>query len=300
MGQDGVILIDKPGGITSRKALDRVLRLLHTRRGGHFGSLDPFATGLLCIGVGQGTKLLPFLQDHPKEYLACLGFDRCTDTDDITGQTLSTFPDVHLDMGKVQDWIADHHGWIEQTPPEYCAQKHAGTPLYKLKRANQEVSPRPKRVCIEHMEILGQGPDSLEMRIVCSRGTYIRAIARDLGAFLGYGGYLRALRRTRSEGFSLAEALTLEGLEDRIKAGAFAPIPLAQALHLPQAQVTPAGQADIQEGKPIQLAGIFDRPDCPDGGLVAMVNAQAQLLCVARVRQTGGIFGYIERGFLPF
>jgi tRNA pseudouridine55 synthase len=300
VGQDGVVLIDKPAGITSRRALDRVLRILKNKRGGHFGSLDPFATGLLCIGIGQGTKCLPFLQDHPKEYIARIGFEMSTDTDDITGAVLASYPDARLDLEAVHAWMHAHTGTIAQTPPEYCAQKHAGTPLYRLKRANHAVSPRAKQIHIAHMEILSHGQDDLEMRIVCSRGTYIRAIARDLGLSLGFGGYLRELRRLKSEGFSLEQAITLEELEQQVGFAAFQPIPLTEALHLSVAQVTAAGQADIMDGKPIQVAGLIDRLEVPDGSLVAMVNTGGTLLCVARVRRQGGIFGYIERGFQPF
>ncbi len=300
MGQDGVVLIDKPAGITSRRALDRVLRILKTKRGGHFGSLDPFATGLLCIGIGQGTKCLPFLQDQPKEYIARIGIEMSTDTDDITGTMLASFPHAELNLDTVQEWIRTHTGHILQTPPDYCAQKVGGTPLYRLKRANQEVSPRAKEIHIAHMEILAHNRDSLDMRIVCSRGTYIRAIARDLGAALGFGGYLRELRRLKSEGFILDHALTLEELEARVVAGTFGLIPLQEALHLPTARVTASGQADIMDGKPIQFAGLVDRPEVPDGSYLALVNATNQLLCVAKVQRQGGIFGFVERGFKPF
>jgi len=300
VGQDGVALIDKPAGITSRRALDRVMRILKTNRGGHFGSLDPFATGLLCIGIGQGTKCLPFLQDQPKEYIASIGIEMSTDTDDVTGTALKSFPEAELDLDKVQEWIQTHTGLVMQTPPDYCAQKVGGTPLYRLKRANQTVKPRAKEIHIAHMEVLGHTRDSLEMRIVCSRGTYIRAIARDLGAFLGFGGYLRQLRRLKSEGFSLETALTLEELEARVGAGTFELISLPEALHLPTARVTATGQAEIMEGKPIQFAGLVDRPEAPDGSYLALVNASNQLLCVAKVQRQGGIFGFIERGFQPF
>lgn len=300
MGKDGVVLLDKPAGITSRRALDRVMRLLSIKRGGHFGSLDPFATGLLCIGIGQGTKCLPFLQDQPKEYIARIGIEMSTDTDDITGAVLKSFPQAELKLEEVLEWIQEHTGLIMQTPPDYCAQKVGGTPLYRLKRANQDVTPRAKEIHIAHMEILTLNRDSLDMRIVCSRGTYIRAIARDLGAALGFGGYLRELRRLRSEGFSLEEALTLEELEARIAKGSFEPVPLKEALHLPTARVTAVGQADIMDGRPIQFAGLIDRPEVPDGSYLALVNDFDQLLCIARVQRQGGIFGFIERGFQPF
>ena len=294
MGIDGIVLIDKPKDITSRKAVDRVQRIIHEKRAGHFGSLDPFATGLLCIGVGQGTKLLPFMQSQQKEYIACIGFEMFTDTDDITGAVKERFPNVLLDESKMRQWFDEHQGWINQTPPEYCAQKHLGQPLYKLKRAQQEVNPRPKQVYLEETEILDSGPDWARVRIVCSRGTYIRAIARDLGKYLGIGGYLRELKRLRSEGFNLDQALNFDGLVEK---GAEAVIPLTSALQIPMARVTKAGEAGIQEGQAIQISWVMDDVKAPDGVFVAMLNMNRDLLCIARVQREAGLWGYIERGF---
>ncbi len=297
MGAHGIVLIDKPPHITSRKVVDRVVAILNEKRAGHFGSLDPFATGLLCVGIGQGTKLLPFLQHHTKEYSALVGFDLSTDTDDLTGEVLKRFDGVRVDRARIEEWFDANRGMISQLPPDYCAQKHGGKPLYKLKRAKQEVSPRPKQVSIDEASILDAGPDWVRVRIVCSRGTYIRSIARDLGAALGVGGYLRELRRTKSEGFSLEKALTLEGLAEK-KAQAL--IPLEEAISLPKARVTPVGEAGIADGKAIQFSWVVDDVVAPEGAFVAVLNGSGALLCIARIRRDGGIWGYIERGFKPY
>jgi tRNA pseudouridine55 synthase len=294
VGKDGIVLIDKPTDITSRKAVDRVQRILHEKKAGHFGSLDPFATGLLCIGVGQGTKLLPFMQAHQKEYIALIGFEMSTDTDDITGTVKETFTNVLIDESLLKKWFDEQKGWVNQTPPEYCAQKHKGKPLYKLKRARQEVSPRPKQVYLEETEILETGKDWARVRIVCSRGTYIRAIARDLGAYLGVGGYLRQLKRIRSEGFSIDQALTFDLLAEK---GEEAVIPLADAVQLPKARVTKTGETGIQEGQAIQISWVVDDVIAPDGAYVALLNTNRKLLCIAKVQRQGGLWGYIERGF---
>ncbi len=294
MGKDGIVLLDKPKDITSRKAVDRVQRIIREKRAGHFGSLDPFATGLLCIGLGQGTKLLPFLQDNPKEYIALIGFEKSTDTDDITGTDKELFSNVFIEESRLKQWFEDHKGWISQIPPEYCAQKHQGKPLYKLKRAQQEVTPRPKDVFLKEVDILESGPDWARVRIVCSRGTYIRAIARDLGAHLGFGGYLRELRRLRSEGFGLDRAWTLDTLAEK---GDEAVIPLQDALQMPKARVTKVGETGIQDGKPIQISWVKDDVVAPDGANVALLNMERDLLCIARVQREGGLWGYIERGF---
>ncbi len=296
MGTDGIVLVDKPADITSRKAVDRVMKALGVKKAGHFGSLDPFATGLLCIGVGQGTKLLPFLQDHPKEYVAVVGFDRFTDTDDITGAITAEFPDVRVRREAIEGWFGENRGRIRQVPPAYCAQKHGGRPLYKLRRANQDVSPRPKEVHVFDAEILDSGNDWARVRIVCSRGTYIRSIARDLGLHMGVGGYLRELKRTRSEGFSLQQA---HGLDDLKALGERAVVSLADALTFPRARVNKAGEHGIRDGMPIQISWVVDDVEAPEGTLVALTDNDGRLLCISRVSRGGGIWGYIERGFTP-
>jgi tRNA pseudouridine55 synthase len=291
---DGIVLIDKPKDITSRKTVDRVMAILNVKRAGHFGSLDPFATGLLCIGVGQGTKLLPFMQDHQKEYIALIGFEMSTDTDDITGAVKERFPGVSIDAMGLKEWFEENKGWINQRPPDYCAQKWKGRPLYKLKRAQKDVNPRPKQVYLEEAEILGVGPDWASVRIVCSRGTYIRAIARDLGSSLGSGGYLRELKRTRSEGFSIEQASTLDAV---VIKGEEAVIPLTETLKIPKARVTKTGEAGIRDGQAIQMSWVIDDVIAPDGAYVTLLNDNGNLLCIARVQREGGLWGYIERGF---
>jgi len=300
VGKQGVVLIDKPKDITSRKAVDRVMAILKVKRAGHFGTLDPFATGLLCIGVGQGTKLLPFMNEYPKEYAATIGFDMSTDTDDITGTPIDRFSDVLIDIDSARAWFENNKGWIDQTPPLYCAQKVNGKPLYKLARANKEVNPRPKQVHIEEVDILDCGPDWLSVRVVCSRGTYIRSIARDLGRHLGYGGYLRELRRIRSEGFHIDDAVTIEALADKEQRGEEVVIPLSMSLHIPKVRVTRTGESGILDGNPIQVSWLLDDVDAKEGSYVAMINTDMQLLCVAKAEQRGGIWGYIERGFRPY
>lgn len=297
MGKQGIVLIDKPKGITSRKAVDQVMKTLKVKRAGHFGSLDPFATGLLCMGVGQGTKLLPFMHAHQKEYIATIGFDMTTDTDDVTGNPIERYSDVTIDIDSAARWFHENMGWINQLPPRYCAQKFQGRPLYKLTRANIDVQPREKQVYIEDAEILGFGPDWMEVRIVCSRGTYIRSIARDLGAHLGYGGYLRELRRLRSEGFHVDDAMTLDELKEKADSGKDVIIPLSQALRIQKVRVTSTGQKGILDGNPIQVSWILDQVETAEGNYVAVVNGEDKLLCVARHQPSGGIWGYIERGF---
>ena len=297
MGLSGVVLLDKPKGITSRKAVDIVLKTLGEKKGGHFGSLDPFATGLLCIGIGNGTKLLPFMEDNIKAYIATVGLEMFTDTDDITGQAEKVFEKVNFDRIKFKEWLTVNSGEIIQVPPVYCAQKLNGKPLYRLKRQNKDVSPRAKKVTIHKMEVISIEDSSVEMKIICSRGTYIRSLARNMGEYIGCGGYLRELRRLESEGFSIKDALTIDEVKQEVANGKNILVSLLDAINLPVAKVNAEGKEAIIKGKPVQMSTMLNDVSAEDESFVAMQDEEDNLLCIARVKRSGGIFGYIERGF---
>ena len=297
MGLDGVVLLDKPKGITSRKAVDIVLKILGVKKGGHFGSLDPFATGLLCIGIGSGTKLLPFMEDNIKAYIATVGLEKFTDTDDVTGNAEKIIEKVNFDKIRFKEWLTINSGEIIQVPPVYCAQKLNGKPLYRLKRQNKEVSPRAKKVTIHKIEVLSKEDLTLEMRVVCSRGTYIRSLARNMGEFIGCGGYLRELRRLKSEGFSIEEALTIDEIKQMVSEGKNVLVSLLNAIKLPVAKVNAEGRDAISKGKPVLMSTMINDVSAEDESFVAMLDEDDHLLCVARVKRSGGIFGYIARGF---
>ena len=297
MGLDGVVLLDKPKGITSRKAVDIVLKILGVKKGGHFGSLDPFATGLLCIGIGNGTKLLPFMEDNIKAYIATVGLEKFTDTDDVTGNAEKIIEEVNFDKIRFKEWLTINSGEIIQVPPVYCAQKLNGKPLYRLKRQNKEVSPRAKKVTIHKIEVLSKDDLTVEMRVVCSRGTYIRSLARNMGEFIGCGGYLRELRRLKSEGFSIEEALTIDEIKQMVSEGKNVLVSLLNAIKLPVATVNAEGRDAISKGKPVLMSTMINDVSAEDESFVAMLDEDDNLLCVARVKRSGGIFGYIARGF---
>jgi tRNA pseudouridine55 synthase len=297
MGLNGVVLLDKPKGITSRKAVDIVLKALDEKKGGHFGSLDPFATGLLCIGIGSGTKLLPFMEDNVKAYIATVGLEMFTDTDDITGKAEKIYEKVNFDGIKFKEWLSINSGEIIQVPPVYCAQKLNGKPLYRLKRQNKDVSPRAKKVTIHKIEVISIEDSSVEMKIICSRGTYIRSLARNMGEFIGCGGYLRELRRLKSEGFSIEDALTIDEIKQEVANGKNILVSLLDAIKLPVAKVNAEGKEAIIKGKPVQMSTMINDVSAEDETFVAMLGEDDNLLCVARVKRSGGIFGYIERGF---
>lgn len=232
----GFLNLNKPFGLTSHDCVAQVRRLLRTKRVGHGGTLDPAATGVLPIALGQATRLLQYLS-HQKAYRAKIRFGLTTSTDDLEGEILSQSDASQLTLAQVQPLLAQFQGQIEQIPPAYSAIQVGGKRLYDLARAGQLVEAPLRIVEVEQIEVLAwhEGPTpELEVAIVCGTGTYIRSIARDLGAIAGTGGTLASLIRTASSGFHLPASLTLEDLATQIEAHSFTPIPPQTALtHLP-------------------------------------------------------------------
>ena len=231
---NGVLLIDKPAGMTSHDVVARVRRIIGERRVGHTGTLDPFATGLLVILIGRATRLAQFLSGAEKQYEAVIRFGYATDTGDVTGSRIeSALPDAKtrsaqsLRKDEIQGAMASLQGEIEQVPPMYSAKKIQGKKLYEFARAGQSVERQPVRVTIREFEMLppadellranDDGPVDLRVRVVCSAGTYIRTLAEDLGQQLGIGSHLAELRRTRAGPFQIDAAITLEKLAEVYK-----------------------------------------------------------------------------------
>ena len=211
---DGLIVLDKPAGITSAAAVGRVKRLLP--RGvkvGHAGTLDPFATGILLILVGRGTKSSQKLMDQAKQYDATIKLGASTVTDDLDSPEVLRASAAAVTLERIEIASRAFSGVISQRPPAFSALKLGGQPAYKLARKGQAPELAAREVRIDRFEILSWEHPLLKVRIGCGRGTYIRAIARDLGEMLGTGGYLTELRRTRIGDFDVADAVTLDRLQ---------------------------------------------------------------------------------------
>ena len=208
---DGVLLLDKPAGITSQTAVSRVKSLFGARKAGHTGTLDPMATGLLPIAFGETTKFSHALLDADKAYSATVRLGVTTSTGDLEGAVLTRSP-VDADRARVEAVLAGFRGEILQTPPMYSALKHAGKPLYEYARAGAEVARAPRRVTIHALNIDSCEATELRIDVACSKGTYIRVLAEDIGRALGCGATLAALRRTRVGRFALEQAVSLETL----------------------------------------------------------------------------------------
>ena len=241
---DGFVILDKPAGMSSAAAVSRVKRLLE--RGtkiGHAGTLDPFATGVLLLLIGRGTKASEKLMDQPKRYDATIKFGATTSTDDLESPEIVWPAAVEPSLEKLESAVAQFAGVILQRPPVFSALKISGQPAYKLARGGTPVDLKARAVRIDGMEILSWRWPLLKIRVDCGRGTYIRAIARDLGEKLSTGGYLTELRRTRIGAFDIAGAVTLERLELEGVAPHLRTVSLVDAKHSEQ-----SGQDDQHQG----------------------------------------------------
>ncbi len=205
---NGILIIDKPPGWTSHDVVAKLRGILKQKRIGHGGTLDPMATGVLPVFVGRATRAVEFCEKFDKEYIAGLRLGIETDTQDITGSIVAS-SDVTATRREVENALSHFTGQIMQLPPMYSAIKIGGTPLYKLARRGQEAERKPRPVAIEQLEILEQTGADYLLRVVCSKGTYIRTLCHDIGKFLGCGGTMFSLQRTRVGPFKLEQSVTL-------------------------------------------------------------------------------------------
>ncbi len=219
---DGVLLVDKPQGWTSHDVVEKVRQLSGERRVGHTGTLDPHATGLLLLALGRATKLASFMTSLEKTYEGEIALGARTTTDDAEGEVLSERPVPDFSEADLRALEERFSGSIEQVPPAFSAVKVGGKRSYALARKGAPPELKPRTVQVHELRLWKVAPDRLGIRVTCSAGTYVRALARDIGEALGCGGYLAHLTRTRIGRFHLAQATTIEELEDAAKRGQIA------------------------------------------------------------------------------
>jgi len=284
MTTSGILNVNKPAGMTSHDVVDRVRRILRQRRVGHAGALDPLATGVLLICVGQATRLVEYLMDTTKVYRARLRLGITTETHDAQGKVVAERP-VEVTEDEVRQALATFLGPIEQVPPMYSALKHEGIPLYKLARRGIEVERKPRRVEIHEISLEEWSSPWLTIRLTCSPGTYIRALARDLGEQLGCGAHVASLTRLACGDFTLEEAVGLEELAQAVAEGR-----LSEVMYPPDAAVAswPSLTLDedaawrITHGQ--QVVGTVTG----EGEWARVYSPQGEFLAIAeRDRQTG-------------
>lgn len=250
---DGVLFLDKPVGLSSNHALQRARRLLNAAKGGHTGTLDPLASGLLPLTFGEATKFSQTLLDADKAYDATVLLGVTTTTADAEGEVLETLP-VNVSDAEIEAALVRLRGEIDQVPPMYSALKHHGKALYEYARAGVDIPREPRRVTIHRFECLRRDGDSLMVRVECSKGTYVRTLASDLGAFLGCGAHLTALRRTRVGPFTLDSSISLaafEALDEAEKDASLAPVD-ALLFHLAVLQLDASQTKNFTHGQSAQ------------------------------------------------
>jgi tRNA pseudouridine55 synthase len=211
---EGVLLVDKPSGITSHDVVDRVRRTLKMKRVGHAGTLDPNATGLLILLVGKATKLSQYLMGLDKTYEGTIRFGRATTTQDAEGETTEEHPVPQLGEAGLREAMAEFEGDQYQTPPMFSAKKQDGVPLYKLARKGKTVEREPRFIHVGKFTLDSWNSPDLEFTMTCSKGTYVRTVAHDLGQKLGCGAFLKELRRTDIERFRIEDSVELETFEE--------------------------------------------------------------------------------------
>ena len=291
----GVLVIDKPTGPTSHDVVALVRRALRMRRVGHTGTLDPLARGVLVVCVGEGTKLSPYLTESEKAYECTVRLGQATDTHDAAGKVTAEAP-VNVDEAAVREALERFRGQITQVPPMYSAIKKGGERLYDLARQGKTVEREPRIVHVHRLELTRFEPPELDLSIVCSKGTYVRTLAHDLGEALGTCGHLKSLVRTRVGTFRIEDAVStevLEAIDSREGRDAFLEahlIPMAQAVDfLPALHLNPRIVRSVRQGRKLgpgevaMAGGGGLRP----GQLARLLDERGQLVALGQVKTHG-------------
>lgn len=274
---DGILVVNKATGMTSHDVVARIRKLLKQRRVGHAGTLDPAASGVLPICIGQGTRMAEYLSESGKAYQAEITFGVVTNTYDAEGEVLRTADTSKLTYDIIAATLPHFLGAQMQMPPLYSAIKLQGQPAYKRIRAGEEIALEARPIHIYQLELLSWQPPRLQVAIECSKGTYIRSLAYDLGEYLGCGAYLSALIRTRSGPFTLAESLTLEQLATLQGQGEVerALVPADRALaHYPALTLDAASAERVLHGNAF-------RSSVPPAELVRVYDDRGQFIAIA-------------------
>ncbi|HKN12741.1 MAG TPA: tRNA pseudouridine(55) synthase TruB [Candidatus Binatus sp.] len=294
---NAILLVDKPAGISSAEVVRRVKSRVKPARVGHLGTLDPFATGLLPIMIGEATKLAPFIDGGDKEYAGLIRLGVETDTLDRDGAEVRRAEVPAISAEKLARVSAQFTGAIEQVPPVYSAIKRAGVPLYRLARRGDDVAPPEKRsVKIKRLDLVCGAPDTIRFVTTCSPGTYARSLARDIGIALGTVAHLDELRRTRNGAFSIADATPLADILAALDSGA----PLARLISLREALVGfPELVVDTTAEKRLRNGDsrALDSQVPPNGPLFKVISQGGELIAVARA--TSRVTAIVERIFNP-
>lgn len=286
----GILLIDKPEGWTSSDVVTKLRGVLHEKRIGHSGTLDPMATGLLVLFVGRATRAVQFAEAHDKRYLASLRLGITTDTQDITGTVLKTRDASRITEERLRETLVRFTGEQEQLPPMYSAVKVGGRKLYEIARRGGEVERKPRTITVNRFDLLGREGENWLLDVGCSKGTYVRTLCHDLGQSLGCGGCLSALRRTEAGAFRVQQAHTIDEVQRAADEGRAESLllPLDSLFaETPMLTATAAAERAVRCGNPARL-------DAPEGEY-RLYAPDGAFLALGRVR--GGVFTTIKSFF---
>lgn len=285
---NGILLLDKPSGITSNEALQQVKRLYFAKKAGHTGSLDPLASGVLPICMGEATKVSAFLLDADKRYQVRCQLGVRTATGDAEGEILETRPVASYSEAQLDKVFDEFRGDIEQVPPMYSALKHEGQRLYKLARQGVEVEREARPVSIFELELAGQGDDWIDIDVHCSKGTYVRTLAEDIGERLGCGAHVSVLRRTLVGPYDDTRLVTLAQLDD-LKANDMPAmddllLPIETALsQWPGVELSADASFYLQQGQPVLV------PHAPTSGWVRLYATNQLFLGMGEILDDGRV-----------
>lgn len=284
---NGFLVVDKPAGLTSHDVVNRLRRITGQKKAGHTGTLDPFATGVLPVALGEATKAIPFLDESVKTYRAVLRFGITTDTQDCTGTIIAERSWQHLVPEETAELISTFVGEQRQQPPMFSALKHNGTPLYKLARQGVTIERKLRDIIIYSIDLEDMSLPDATMTVRCSRGTYIRTIAHDIGEKAGCGAALSMLQRTKSGPFTIEHALSLEQIEALVVAGAIGSrmVPLLGALStLEEITLSGKGAASVSHGVLPELQDMSNLPTGPlEPGSRVKLTADGKLVAIAEI-----------------
>ena len=291
---NGILLLDKPQGLSSNQALQKVRRLFDARKAGHTGSLDPLATGLLPVCFGEATKVAGYLLGAHKAYEAELQLGVTTNTDDAEGEIVRQRPVPAVDATTIEAALSSLRGRIVQVPPAYSAIKQGGVPLYKRARRGEDVDVPSREVDVHRFEMLARDGDRLRLLVECGSGTYVRSLARDLGDRLGCGAHLTALRRLWVDPFRAPRMWTFAQLEGRASVAGAASLdelllPIEQAV-----QALPALHLDASEAEKVRYGQRFARPGVAEVSLCRALDAQERLIALVEIGPGGEV--QVRRG----
>ena len=281
---DGLLIINKPKGFTSHDVVAKLRKILSIQKTGHTGTLDPDATGVLCVCVGKATKLAQYTSEFEKEYRVVMRLGVITDTQDATGKVIKETENFEISRDEIEDAFRKFTGNIKQIPPMYSAIKVGGTPLYRLARKGKEISREPRDVYIKEIKFIEYSGALVKFDVICSKGTYIRALCFDIGNYLGVGAHMHSLERLRSGDFHIKDAVTMEDVEELILSGTLESklISMEQAVAwMPFVRIKDSWEDGVRHGMALTSESVSEiKGDFGKDSRIRILNSEGRLLAI--------------------